>query len=82
MLGNGNGPFVVGNGPHMLGIMLHSGLYGIWDYDAFGIMSFGIMSHLGLFRILIMGFKITLFWLLSFGLKLFSCDVVQHNVGV
>ena len=61
VLGNNNGPPVLGNGPHLLGIMsqfgilLHSVLchirgYVVWHYVvrhyvAFGIMSFGIMSH-------------------------------------
>ena len=43
---------MLGNGPHLLGIMLHSGLCGMRYYVAFrvmsfGNMSFGIMLHLG-----------------------------------
>ena len=41
----GNGPYAFDNGPHLLGIMSHSGLCRIWHYVAFGVMSFGIMSH-------------------------------------
>ena len=61
VLGNDNGPLVLGNGPHLLGItsqfgiMSHSALCRIRGYVvrhnvvrpyvAFGIMSFGIMSQ-------------------------------------
>ena len=41
--GLGNGPNVLENGPHVLGIMSHSALCRIRDY-----VTFGIMSHLGL----------------------------------
>ena len=67
VLGNDNGPLVLGNGPHLLGItsqfgiMSHSALCRIRGYVvrhnvvrpyvAFGIMSFGIMSHSALCRI-------------------------------
>ena len=61
MLGNGpqvlgydNGPQVIGNGPHLLGIITHLGLCRIWYYVPFGVMSFGmlfgVMSHSGLCR--------------------------------
>ena len=44
---------MLGNGPHLVGIMLHSALCRIRHYVAFGVMlfsilSFGIMSHSGL----------------------------------
>ena len=45
LLGNGNGPLVLGNGPHVLGIMSHSEFCRIRHYVAFGLISFGIMSH-------------------------------------
>ena len=47
----GNGPHVLGNGQYMLGNGLHVLGYGyfvIRDYVKFRVMSFGIMSHLGL----------------------------------
>ena len=45
--GLGNGPYVLGNGLHLLSI---TGYVAIRDYVAFGIMSFSIMSHSGLYR--------------------------------
>ena len=47
---------MIGNGPHVLGIMSHLGLCRS-DYVAFsvmtvGVMSFGLMSHSGLCHIL------------------------------
>ena len=60
VLGNGNVLLVLGNGPHLLGILLHSGFcpiryFVVRDYVAFGvilfrIMSFGVMS-LGLLSV-------------------------------
>ena len=47
----GNGPHVLGNGQHMLGNGLYVLGYGdfvIRDYVKIRVMSFGIMSHLGL----------------------------------
>ena len=35
---------MLGNGPHVLGIMSHWGLCRIRYYVAFGVMSFGIVS--------------------------------------
>ena len=60
--GLGNGPNVLENGPHVLGIMSHYVAFGIMSHSGlchiryyvafgvmlFGIMSFGIMSHSGL----------------------------------
>ena len=67
MLGNVNGPLVLGNGPNLLGIMSQFAImsdsvlcrirgyvvryYVVRYYVAFGIMSFGIMSHSALCRI-------------------------------
>ena len=56
VLGNDNGPPVLGNGPQLLGIMSQFGImshlalcpirgYVVRHYIAFGLMSFGIMSH-------------------------------------
>ena len=51
--GNGNGALVLGNGPHLLGIMSqfgimsHLALCRIRHYVTFGVMSFGNMSHSG-----------------------------------
>ena len=44
------GDHLVGNGPHLLGIMSHSGLCQIQHYVAFGVMSCGIMLHSDLCR--------------------------------
>ena len=67
VLGNDNGPQVLGNGLHLLGIMSQFGImshsvlccihgyvvrhYVVCHYVAFGVMSFGIMSHSALLRI-------------------------------
>ena len=70
VLGNDNGPPVLGNGPLLLGIMsqfgimLHSVLCCIRDYIAFGVMSFGIMSF-GIVSFGVMSFDVMLFSLLS-----------------
>ena len=45
MIGNGNGLLLLGNGPHTV----CKALCRVRVYVAFGIMSFGIMSHLGFY---------------------------------
>ena len=45
VLGNGNGPLVLGNGWHLLVIMLHSGLCHIWGYVVRHNVAFGVMLH-------------------------------------
>ena len=45
VIGNVNGPLVLGNGPHLLGIMSHSLLCCIRHYVVFGIMSHSGICH-------------------------------------
>ena len=63
---------VLGNGPHLLGIMSHSGLCRIRDYVAFGLCR-SVLCHSGLCRIrvyVVLG--LMSFGIVSFGVMLFG----------
>ena len=63
---------MLGNGPHVLGIMSHSGLCPIRDHVTIGIMSFGLCRILGEVVRDYVAFCIQSFWIVSLGLMCFS----------
>ena len=78
---------MLGNGPHLLGIMSHSVLccirgYVIRHYVAFGVMSFGIMSHSALCRIRPYVVRLCVVRRIVARPNVVGRNVVRPNVGV
>ena len=91
ILGLGNGPYVLDNGPHLLGIMLHSGLRHIWDYSGLCpiqgyVVRYFVVWHYIAFRVMSFGImalcriRTYVVWDYVIRRNVIRCNVIWPNV--